>query len=72
MSTKGWVHDLPCAVKLHELMNHLANNEVDVDLLIGNQIISDHMGDNAPVVKMFNKLNQHIIVNKSSYHNICE
>ncbi|XP_044475391.1 UPF0481 protein At3g47200-like isoform X2 [Mangifera indica] len=55
-----------------ELMDYLINDETDVELLIGSGIISNHMGDDASVATMFNKLNQHIPKSKSSYHNLSE
>ncbi|XP_031282064.1 putative UPF0481 protein At3g02645 [Pistacia vera] len=55
------------------IMNYLIDTEKDVDLLVGNGIISNYdMGDNASVASMFNKLGLFISVSGSSYYGICE
>ncbi|XP_044476498.1 uncharacterized protein LOC123204028 [Mangifera indica] len=53
-----------------DLMDCLINIEEDVDLLVGNQIISNSMGDNASVANMFNKLNQNVPISPWSYYHI--
>ncbi|XP_031271973.1 putative UPF0481 protein At3g02645 [Pistacia vera] len=55
------------------LMNYLIDTEKDVDLLVGEGIISNHdMGDNASIANMFNKLSLFISFSKSSYYDNCE
>ncbi|XP_044481517.1 UPF0481 protein At3g47200-like [Mangifera indica] len=54
-----------------ELMDFLINTIEDVDLLVGNQIISNHMGDNASVANMFNRLCSNVLIRPSAYHNLC-
>ncbi|XP_044482184.1 UPF0481 protein At3g47200-like [Mangifera indica] len=54
------------------LMDYLINTEKDVDLLVGNKIISNFMGDNVSVANMFNKLNQNVDISESPHHNTCK
>ncbi|XP_044481618.1 UPF0481 protein At3g47200-like [Mangifera indica] len=63
-------NDLVC--NYVELMDSLINSVKDVDLLVGNQIISNHMGDNVSVATMFNALGQNVITSTSPYHNLCK
>ncbi|XP_031282065.1 uncharacterized protein LOC116140590 [Pistacia vera] len=53
------------------LMDYLINTEKDVDLLVGNGIISNQMGDNDSIANMFNRLSVSINLSKSSYYDIC-
>ncbi|KAJ4705213.1 hypothetical protein OWV82_022021 [Melia azedarach] len=53
-----------------DIMDNLINTEDDVNLLVEAGIISNYMGDNAKVAKMFNELGQKINVSPSCYEEI--
>ncbi|KAK0589254.1 hypothetical protein LWI29_011700 [Acer saccharum] len=55
-----------------DLLVFLINTEKDVDLLIEAGIISNCVGDNAAIAKMFNKLCQKITLSASCYYDIGE
>ncbi|XP_031274439.1 UPF0481 protein At3g47200-like [Pistacia vera] len=55
-----------------DMIDCLINTERDVDLLVGKGIISNHLGDNASVANMFNKLCSQICLSNSCYYNLCE
>ncbi|KAJ4705218.1 hypothetical protein OWV82_022025 [Melia azedarach] len=52
------------------LMDHLINTEEDVELLVEAGIISNHIGENARIAKMFNELCLQININSSCYSDI--
>ncbi|XP_044480438.1 UPF0481 protein At3g47200-like [Mangifera indica] len=54
------------------IMDCLIDTEKDVDLLVWEGVITNHLGDNASVAKLFNKLGENIIASSSSYFQCCE
>ncbi|XP_044476533.1 putative UPF0481 protein At3g02645 [Mangifera indica] len=55
-----------------KIMDYLIDTEKDVDLLVGKGVISNHLGDNASVAKMFNRLTENIHLSISSSFKCCE
>ncbi|XP_031272040.1 putative UPF0481 protein At3g02645 isoform X2 [Pistacia vera] len=55
-----------------KIMDSLINTEKDVDLLVAKGIISNQLGNNASVIRMFNKLNENIHLSLSSSYKCCE
>ncbi|XP_044466921.1 UPF0481 protein At3g47200-like [Mangifera indica] len=55
-----------------QLMDRLIDTTKDVDLLVESEIISNSIGDNSSIAKIFNKLGRNISLSPSSYYNMCQ